>query len=237
MQSLRKANGLNRWMVKQMAPFLGQRVLEAGSGIGNLSQLLLNCKRLACLDIDPFYIERLGRRFGHLPHVSFHKTDLHTIADDHGLKSARLDTVVCVNVLEHVRDDDEVLRGFYDLLEPGGHACLLAPAHPWLYAPIDEALGHFRRYTRDELEGKLRSAGFEVVRSQGFNRLGTLGWLVSGKLLGKRTISEGQMKAFEWLLPIAKLIERAPVLPNLSWIVVGRKPTRGAGAEPTKRAA
>ena len=224
LQAVRRARGFNRWLVKQLAPFIGRRVLEAGSGIGNLTESFLDCRRLACVDLDPFYVERLRQRFGHLANLSFHELNLEQLTQCRELKRAQLDTVVCINVLEHIEDDEQVLRNFYELLEPGGHALILVPADPRLYTGVDKALGHFRRYTHDELSVKMRAAGFDVVQTKGFNRLGSLGWYVSGKLLGRTTLSPGQMKAYEWLLPLARLIEPFPILPHLSVIAVGRKP-------------
>ncbi|MEX2112472.1 MAG: methyltransferase, partial [Pirellulales bacterium] len=224
LQSVRRARGFNRWLVGQLAPYVGKRVLEAGSGIGNLTEFFLDRERLACVDADPFYVERLNQRYGHLSNLSFHEVDLSQLERCSDLRSARLDTIVCINVLEHIEDDAKVLRNFYQLLRPGGHTLILVPADPRLYTAVDKTLGHFRRYTPAELEQKLRVAGFDVVASQGFNRLGTLGWYVSGKLLGRTTLSAGQMKLYEWLLPAAKLVEKIGVLPPLSLIAVGRKP-------------
>jgi SAM-dependent methyltransferase len=143
-----------------------------------------------------------------------------------GLRVApeRPDTVISLNVLEHIERDEDVLREFYAALIPGGHAVVLVPAHPWLYSACDRTLGHFRRYTPNELTTKFRAAGFEVVASGQFNRLGVLGWWVSGKL-GKQELSPIQMRAYEFLLPLAKLMDKLRVGPGLSLIVVGRKPT------------
>jgi glycosyltransferase involved in cell wall biosynthesis len=224
LQGIRKARGFNQWLFRQLDPYIGRRVLEAGSGIGNLTEFLLDRERLACVDVDPFYIERLRQRHGHLSNLSFHEVDLGDLEDCSDLRQAKLDTVVCINVLEHIDDDAAVLRNFYQLLRPGGHALLLVPSNPRLYTGVDRALGHFRRYTENEMTSKLQQAGFEVVESRGFNRLGSLGWYVSGKLLKRTSLSSGQMKLYEWLLPVAKLVERLPVLPHLSLIAIGRKP-------------
>ncbi|HVC96560.1 MAG TPA: bifunctional glycosyltransferase/class I SAM-dependent methyltransferase [Pirellulales bacterium] len=225
LQSVRRARGFNRWLFRRLAPYVGQHVLEAGSGIGNLTEFVLDRKRLACVDIDPFYAERLTQRYGHLSNLSVHELDVSHIEQCSALRKAQLDTILCINVLEHIEDDAATLRNFFHLLRPGGHAVLLVPAEPRLYTPVDKALGHFRRYTREEMMTKMRQAGFEVVESRGFNRLGTLGWYVSGKILGRTTLSAGQMKLYDWLLPIAKLMERLPLWPHLSVIAVGRKPT------------
>jgi len=224
LQSVRRARGFNRWLMRQLTPFIGRRVLEAGSGIGNLTEFFLDRERLACLDADPFYVERLRQRYGHLSNLSFHGRDLTELEHCSDIRQERLDTIVCINVLEHIQDDAKVLQNFFQLLRPGGNALLLVPADPRLYTGVDKALGHFRRYTRQELIAKLAAAGFEVVASKDFNRLGSLGWFVSGKLLGRTTLTAGQMKAYEWLLPVAKLMEWITVLPPLSIIAVGRKP-------------
>jgi glycosyltransferase involved in cell wall biosynthesis len=224
LQSVRRARGFNGWLVRQLAPFIGRRVLEAGSGIGNLTEFFLDRERLACVDVDPFYVERLSQRYGHLANLSFHQADLAQLEKCSALRKAGLDTIICINVLEHIEDDAKVLGNFFELLQPGGHAMLLVPANPRLYTGVDKALGHYRRYTRQELVSKMRDAGFDVVQSKGFNRLGSLGWFVSGKLLGRTTLSAGQMKLYEWLLPLAKLVDRIGILPPLSVIAIGRKP-------------
>lgn len=235
LQSVRKAGGFNRWLTQQIMPYVGQRVLEAGCGIGNLTELFLDRERLVCLDNDRFYVEWIGRRFGYLENVAVHEADLAQLEKCPGLETERLDTVICLNVLEHIEDDNQVLRNFYDVLQPGGHAIILVPADPRLYTGVDRALGHFRRYEEDVLTSRMRAAGFEIASCQGFNRLGSLGWYVSGNWLGKETLSPGQMKMYERLLPIAKLCEKLPVLPHLSLIAVGRKPLHAA--MPARRAA
>jgi SAM-dependent methyltransferase len=227
LMAIRKAKRFNRWMYAQIAPFIGQRVLEAGCGIGNLTELLLEVERLIATDVDPFYVEMIERRFGHLENFRAVPMDL-TRRDDYArLADESLDTIICLNVLEHIAPDEEVLAHFHRVLQPGGRVILLVPTHPWLYTPTDATLGHVRRYTPEELRVKMERAGFEVIHQQGFNRLGTLGWYVNGKLLGKDRLSPGQMKTFNRILPIAKLLERVPIWPALSTIAVGRKAKDG----------
>ena len=183
---------------------------------------------MVCVDNERFYVERLSQRFGHLANLSFQELDLGQMENCSDLRHARLDTVICINVLEHIEDDAKVLRNFYNLLQPGGHALLLVPADPRLYTGVDRALGHYRRYTPQETRAKLEACGFEVVECRGFNRLGSLGWYVSGKWLRRTSISHRDMKLYEWLLPLAKLIEPLPLLPYLSVIAIGRKPLASA---------
>jgi predicted SAM-dependent methyltransferase len=124
----------------------------------------------------------LNWRLGHLENVHTIRFDLAQIDEYARLRDERIDTIVCLNVLEHIAFDEAVLRAYYDLLQPGGHAIVLVPAHPSLYGPCDAALGHERRYTRVELHTKMQTAGFEVVSLDEFNRMGVPGWWVNKKL-------------------------------------------------------
>jgi glycosyltransferase involved in cell wall biosynthesis len=223
LQSMRRARGLNRWILEQFRQYIGKRVLEAGCGIGNFTELLLDRERLLCLDNDPLYVEMANWRLGHLENVTTLLRDL-SQPDAYGdLAGEHLDTVVCLNVLEHIAPDEQVLRAYYDLLEPGGHAIILVPAHMWLYGPCDEAIGHVRRYSHAELHTKMQAAGFEVVMMEEFNRLGVPGWWLN-KQLGRRDLNPRQMRLFELLLPLAKGMEALKLGRGLSLIGVGRKP-------------
>src|SRR5258708_2254069 len=223
LQSMRRARGLNRWILEQFRQYLGQRILEAGCGIGNFTELLLDRQRLVCVDNDPLYVEMANWRLGHLENLRTIKRDLAEPATYDELKPERVDTIVCLNVLEHIAPDEQVLRAYYDVLEPGGHAIILVPAHMWLYGPCDEALGHVRRYTSTELHTKLQAAGFEVVMMEEFNRPGLAGWYLN-KPLGRRDLNPRQMRLFEMVLPLAKGMEAMKLGRGLSLIGVGRKP-------------
>lgn len=226
--SVSRASGYNRWLLDQVREFLGQRLLEAGSGIGNLSCLLLNRERLVMADYEPTYVASLERRFGTRENARVDQADLTNSADYERWKGERLDTVLCSNVLEHLAPDVEVLRSFHDVLEPGGHCVIVVPAGRWLYTRMDKELGHCRRYTRDELQDKMSAAGFEIVKTRQFSRLAALSWGISGHLLCRRHLSPGQMIWFDRLLPIAKVLEYCLPIPGVSLVMVGRKPTRAA---------
>lgn len=229
LESVRRARGFNRWMLSQFRPFIGDRVLEAGCGIGNFTEQLLDRERLICADLDPYYTEVIGRRYAHLENVRTTRMDLSDAEDFEPIVGEKPDTVISLNVVEHIEDDLATLKNYYQALEPGGHAVILVPGHQWLFNECDRTLGHFRRYTRAELADRMKQAGFEVVQTSEFNRLGVLGWYVSGKL-GRKDLSPGQMKLFNRLLPIAKLIEKIDTLPGLSVIAIGRKPARSPQA-------
>jgi glycosyltransferase involved in cell wall biosynthesis len=222
LQSMRRARALNRWILQQFHSFVGDRVLEAGCGIGNFTELLLDRQRLVCVDNDPLYVEMLNWRLGHLENVRIDMMDLADGAAYASLKPERIDTIICLNVLEHIEADEAVLRAYLDLLEPGGHAIILVPAHMSLYGPCDEAIGHHRRYTQADLHTKMQAAGFDIVQIGEFNRLGVLGWWLNNKL-GRKRLSTSQLRSFDLLLPVAKAMEAMKIGSGLNLIAVGRK--------------
>ena len=223
MRSLSQAKRLNRWMFRHFAPYVGERVLEAGCGIGNCTELLLEKERLLCFDSDPFYAEMIARRFGHLENVSTMCLDLD---GDGWVKTAQaenIDTVIALNVLEHVENDAAALSRAYAALRAGGHAIVLVPNNPRLMGACDEALGHRRRHTAADLRAKLGAAGFEVVCLRSQNRLAGLAWMLA-KLSGRRRVSGSAIRLYGRLLPLVRLWDVLHLGPALSLLAVGRKP-------------
>ena len=223
LRSMARSKRYNRWMLDLVKRYLGTRVLEAGAGIGSLSDMLAQRERLVLADIDPLYVGMLRQRFRRRGNVRVDCADLTRSADYDRWESERLDTVFCSNVLEHLANDVAVLASFERTLVAGGHCIVVVPAGKRLYTVLDEELGHYRRYTEEELEGKMRAAGFDVVHCRRFNKFGAASWCVSGHLLRNRHLSPRQMIWFDRLLPVVKLLDRILPTPGMSLIMVGRK--------------
>jgi 2-polyprenyl-3-methyl-5-hydroxy-6-metoxy-1,4-benzoquinol methylase len=222
LQAVRRAKRFNRWIFSQVKDWLGDEVMEAGCGIGNLTEMVLNRKRLVCIDNERFYIERLQQAYGHMTNVTFREADLTVPGEiESTAEEGLFDSVLALNVLEHIEDEVGVLRNFRKILKPGGRVILLVPNNPRLYSKVDAALGHFRRYSRDSLTHCLEGAGFRVAECRGFNRLGGLGWRVSGKIFRNTTLSTGQMSLFELLMPLVRVLEKIPFHTHNSLIAVG----------------
>jgi SAM-dependent methyltransferase len=207
-------------MLSNFSDYFGSDVLEAGCGMGNLAEYLIDRRKLTVVDIDQRHMNTVARRFGHLENVSVRQGDLEEPSFYESLEA--VDSVLCVNVLEHLDKPEVALEGFHQVLREQGHALILVPAHDWLFSAADEALGHRTRYEVKQLIGLTEAAGFEVIESGQFNRLGVLGWYVN-KLTGRTTIGKWQATMFGLLLPIAKLVENFKFLPGLSVIAVARK--------------
>ncbi len=140
------------------------------------------------------------------------------------LSKTPIDTIVCSNVLEHVEDDDSILKNFYQLLPTGGRLIVLVPALKVLYNVLDRDLGHFRRYGRGELTKKLQSNGFKVCQSKFFNLFGIFGWFVNGTLLKRRLLPVRQVRVFDKMVPFFICMERIiPTFLGQSLIITGEK--------------
>ena len=222
LESLGKSKQISLWMLEQFRPHLGQRVLEAGCGSGNLTAHLLDRNQLVVADIDDFHIHEVTKQFGHLENITVVQGDLEDPAmyEQIGIE---FDTILSVNVLEHLDRPDIAVTEFYKSLEPQGKALILVPAHDWLFSDADEALGHRKRYDSRSLSLLLEDAGFRVVDVHYFNRFGVLGWYVN-KVLGRTDIRPWQARLFGLLIPVARLVERLTFVPGLSVVAVAVKP-------------
>jgi len=223
LDALAGARRFNEWMAETIKPYIGQRVLEAGAGIGNLSRVLSpKRERYIAGDIEIEYLARLRARFQHRPKVEVRHCDLENPADFAPLAGS-VDSVVCVNVLEHIKDDLTGLRNIHTALEPGGRAVILVPQGQDIYGTLDEALGHYRRYSRQELESKLEQTGFRVERILDFNRISRPPWYVTGRLLRRKTLSRFQLAIFDRLVWLWRRIDSHLPWPSASIIAVAVK--------------
>jgi glycosyltransferase involved in cell wall biosynthesis len=223
LHSLEKAQNFNRWMAEAIEPYVGARVLEIGAGIGNITTWLLPRDSYLASDINPHYIDYLNNLSLGKPYLKVARLDLE---DSAGFApwAGRFDTVVCLNVLEHVRDPLLALRNMHDALEPGGRLVLYVPQGQQLYSSLDEVLGHRCRYSKEMLGEELRSAGFELETLRDFNHLGVPGWILNGKLLKRRHFSRNQLKIFNVLVPAIRRIDSLMPGQGLGIIAVARRP-------------
>lgn len=203
---LAAARNYNEWLFRRGARHLGTRVLDVGAGIGTFTELAAaQAKEVTALEPDAAFAEYLERRFAGRPGVEVLQADVAQL--DIASRAGTFDSIICFNVLEHVDDDARALRGFRELLAPGGRLLLLVPAHSWLSSPFDRAVGHERRYTAGPLRGLLESAGLAVDELRYVNPVGAIGWLVSMRLRRRRELPVGQLRLFDRLVPLLRPLD------------------------------
>ena len=220
-----RLDGYNRWLVGLFERSVGSRVLEIGAGFGNMTRHMTGRELVVASDLDPVALEYLRGSFRDEPGVRIASYSFPLgEAERAELRSLAIDTVVCLNVLEHIEQDTATLSDLFALLSPGGRLILIVPALRKLYGSLDEHLHHFRRYEKAELEEKIRAAGFELEDVRFLNRPGILGWWVNGRLLRRRVLPSSQLAAFKLLLPILKREEAHPPSVGMSLLAIARKP-------------
>jgi glycosyltransferase involved in cell wall biosynthesis len=229
---LARAPRFNRWMADTIRPFCGKRVLEIGSGTGNLTRQLIPRERYVASDVNPLYLSTLENLTPDRPYLSARYTDVTDRASYPSLDGG-FDTVVCLNVIEHVDDDRRALENIRSVLSEGGRAIVLVPCGPWNFGSLDEVLGHERRYTEESLRAVAAAAGFEVETLLRFNRASSLPWFLNGRILRRRTFGLLQIKLVNWLTPLFRRVDPLLPLPPLSLIAVLRP---GGAAAPAGEA-
>jgi 2-polyprenyl-3-methyl-5-hydroxy-6-metoxy-1,4-benzoquinol methylase len=196
----------NHWIFSAVRDFVGPFVLEVGAGIGNITQFLLNSESLTCLEPYAPYREYLSKRFEKHQNT---RVLPHRIEDcpNGGVPGKAFDTVICLNVLEHIEDDVNALRIFRELLKDGGKAVVLVPAMPIAYGAIDKAMGHYRRYSRRSLRRAFAAAALRPIHSHYMNAVGAAGWFWRGRICRKTTIPESQTRLFDRMVPLISAVE------------------------------
>ena len=136
-----------------------------------------------------------------------------------------VDTLVAVNVLEHIEHDDEILRQAWEMARPGGTLLLFVPAVPAVFGSLDTAFEHFRRYTKSALRSLVETAGWRIERLGYMNMPGILPWFVAGRLLGRTSIGGTEAKLYDRLVvPVTAAIEDRVSIPiGQSLLAIARK--------------
>lgn len=222
------ADRFNRWMYHSIRPFCKGNILEIGSGLGNISQFFLKENaNITLSDIRAGYCEQLKQKFNHYPHLQ--GVELIDLVDkDFDTKFQHLlgtfDTIFALNVVEHIHNDELALQNCYKLLKKNGHLVVLVPSYQLLYNVLDKNLDHYRRYTKKNLSALFLKTNYTILSKQCFNFMGIFAWFISGKLQKNNTIPTGQMRLYNSLVPVFKIIDTLVFrLWGLSTIVVGKK--------------
>jgi 2-polyprenyl-3-methyl-5-hydroxy-6-metoxy-1,4-benzoquinol methylase len=205
--------------------FLGSRVLEVGSGIGTMTRRLVDvADTVVGIEPNRNCAARLQEAMGAHPRFTLRACHFEE-CDAAELARQRFDSVVLVNVLEHLADDVGALKAFDRIVVPGGRVIVFVPALQMAYGPLDAELGHHRRYSKRTLRAAFASAGLEIIRLRYTNPIGLAGWMYNAHVSKSTRHSHTQVRLFEtlvapWALPLERLL---PPPIGLSLIAVGRK--------------
>ena len=216
---LGEATRFNDWVFSRVQPYLGARVLEVGCGSGIFTALIAKAGHdVTGYDIHAPYIDMARARLAGFGNARVYCADATEAELDGGY-----DSVVLLDVLEHIADDTGFLGKLRRTLRPGGSIVLKVPAHPALFSAMDKAVGHYRRYSAASLARAFGAAGFSSVEQRPFNTVAALGWFLNGRMLGRTTPPADQIAAFERLVPVLRAVEDRVRMPlGMSLIAAAR---------------
>lgn len=231
LKELEAAPNYREWLRELVAPHIGSRVLDVGSGTGYVTEAFCPRELVVALEPMPEYAPQLRERFSARPEVKVMTADMTDPAVVSELREMRLDSAMSFNVFEHIEDDAQALRNVHAVLEPGAVLALFVPASMKIYGPLDSSLGHWRRYTRRELTAKAAAAGFEVVAVRHVNLPGFFAWFITARLHrgGGFPGGAGSISLYDRVvIPVIRVVERhLPVPFGQSLLLVARKPASG----------
>lgn len=191
--ALSEAKNYRAALIQEFSTVLTGNVLEVGAGIGQITEVVRQqpgVRKVMGVEPDGSFLAGFRQRLPAVPLIQGTADAVHP--------ESRWDAVICVNVLEHIEADERELKTYHTLLAAAcGHLCLFVPARPEIYAPIDRDFGHFRRYTRPELQRKLATAGFQIARLNYFNAVGYFAWWLNFCVFKKRVFEVGAVRFFD----------------------------------------
>jgi len=224
LDAMAEARNYYKWILRIAGPFIGSNVVEVGAGMGNFAAALLQdvpVSELLLVEPAENLFPGLARRFEADARVKVLKGYF-----GEGVCSREMDSIIAVNVIEHIRDDSAFLHTAFGALAPGGSVVLFAPALDILYGSLDASFEHYRRYSKPQLAGKLTQAGFRLEKIRYINFAGILTWFLAGRILRRKTLRPGQVRLYDrWVVPWASRIEQFwnPPL-GQSLLAIGRRP-------------
>jgi 2-polyprenyl-3-methyl-5-hydroxy-6-metoxy-1,4-benzoquinol methylase len=225
LETMQEARRYSAHLFNLFRGHVGKRVLEVGSGIGTMSRPLAEVADLVVgLEPNLNCVSRLQDAMRGQAKFVLRTCHLEE-CDRTELSDYRFDTVLCVNVLEHIEDDRAALRTFKDVIVPNGRVLIFVPAVQAAYGPLDAELGHHRRYSKPTLAKAFADAGLDLLTLRYTNPIGLLGWMYNAHISKSTAHSLTQVKVFEslvapWALPLERMI---PPPIGLSLIAVGQR--------------
>jgi 2-polyprenyl-3-methyl-5-hydroxy-6-metoxy-1,4-benzoquinol methylase len=220
LESLDDAVNYADWIVKLLQPFLSGRILEIGAGHGTMSERLSRHGSLTATEPYEKAAILLAERFSEEPKISVRQADA-----DSAVENQPFDSIVMINVLEHIESDSETVKKLANSLAKNGHLAIYVPAFQLLYSKFDRDIGHFRRYRKKELKNMMTDAGLEIVKAHYVNLPGAFLWLLSARILRMTPTKQWSTQLYDKIaIPVVSRIESViPVPFGQSVLCIGRK--------------
>ncbi len=217
LEAMSFAVNYHKWILDEFRPFFGKKLVEVGAGTGSFSELLLAEKPEQLTIIEPSemfeYLEQNVSQIETETNIKLHQSIFAEVCGEIADKN-KPDSIIYVNVLEHIEDDAGELKMIYETLETGGKCFIFVPALQSLYGEFDRKIGHFRRYAKKEIEEKCESAGFKILKSKYFDFAGIFPWWIKYKLLKSDSLESGAVTLYDKIaVPVISKFEKILPMP------------------------
>lgn len=223
---LQKLNNYNRWIYDNIKSYIGNDILEIGCGIGNMiDQLISPGRKITGIDIEERFVNVAREKYKDKPDITIVSGDV--LSPVHALPGKKFDTVVVLNVLEHIEKERDAIKYIFDILQPKGTAVILVPAMKFAYGEIDSQVGHHKRYEKPDMTALFKDNGFIIEKMFYMNWIGALGWAFNSRVLKRKLLPEYQSYIMNAILvPILQPLESLIKPPfGQSLITIARKAT------------
>ena len=224
LEAMSFAVNYHKWILDEFRPFLGKRVVEVGAGTGSFSELLLREDPESLILVEPSEMfDSLKKNISGIKtdtKISFYQSIFADIA-----AQIEADSIIYVNVLEHIEDDLAELERIRQTLKPGGKCFIFVPALMSLYGEFDRRIGHFRRYSKKQIEEKCRAAGLRILKSKYFDFAGIFPWYAKYKILRSNSLESGAVALYDkFAVPVIQKFETIlPVPAGKNVLIVAEK--------------
>jgi len=205
------SENFNEWLYQEVSKPLFGNILEVGSGLGTFSKRIIDDfpkSKITLTDVSIEYVNQLKEKFSK-ENILVHKLDLNSKSDFEDIGYEQFDSIIAINVLEHVENDEFALQQLHKMLKKNGILVVLVPCHKFLFNVIDSHIGHFRRYTKKDLEKKIKESNFKIDKIFYFNMLGIIGWYINGNLCKNPQVNPKSLKFFDKMVPVLGMLEKA----------------------------
>jgi phospholipid N-methyltransferase len=201
LEAMSFAHNYHKWILEVFSPYLGTRIVEVGAGRGSFSELILSRSPESVSLVEPsadmhrLLVQRI-KSLHTTVRIQIYNALFRSVAEQ--IRSQQQpDSMIYVNVLEHIEDDLGELEAASQTLAIGGRLFLFVPALKSLYGSFDRQVGHYRRYERAELNDKCERTGFRVLKSSYFDLAGIATWWLKYCILRSDKMEPGAVRLYD----------------------------------------
>ena len=209
LEAISDSKNYNTWIYSKVNPYLKGTVLDVGSGLGDIVKYykLADVQKIIATDYSSDMITAFQERFAESKHYHAMQMDILSHNFVEPLSKNSVDTITCINVLEHIDDHRKALQNMHQLLKKGGKLILIVPALPQIYGTLDKLVGHFRRYTKKTMRNVVSQTDFVIEKQSYMNFFGIMTWFLAGRIFRQKSFNHNACQRLDKVVPVLRTLE------------------------------